>query len=69
MNASQRRIFRRAISTATGLAPGVKVHQEGRATVATVERLSPTGARNVLVKRGDNRRVLWPLSAVQAVPA
>ena len=69
MNASQRRTFRRILSAATGIVPGVKVTKDKGAKVATVERLSPTGGRNVLVKRGDNRRVLWPLSDVQAVPA
>lgn len=69
MNASQRRQFRRAVSASLGLVLGAKVMQDGKATTATLERVSPTGARNVLVKRRDNRRVVWPLSGLQAVPA
>lgn len=59
MNASQRRIFRRALSTATGIVSGSTVRKG--ATVGTVERVSPNGTRSVLVKRRDNRRVVWLL--------
>lgn len=73
MNASQRRVFRRALSTATGIIPGLKVcRMTGNgpgATVATVQSIAPTGKREVMVKRRDNRVVSWPLAAVMAVPA
>jgi hypothetical protein len=69
MNASQRRNFRRILSTATGIVPGLKLTRDKGAKVATVVQLAPGGSRNVLVRRGDNRRVLWPLADVQAVPA
>ena len=63
MNASQRRIFRRALSASLGLTIGQPVKHGS--TIATLERVSPNGARTLLVKCRNNRRVVWPLSACE----
>lgn len=69
MNASQRRITRRAISAATGIVAGLRMIREGYAKPVTVLQVSPGGRRNALVKRGDNHRVVMPLADLQALPA
>lgn len=69
MNASQRRQFRRALSAATGIRAGIRMIREGYAKPVTVLQVSPGGRRNVLVKRGDNHRVVMPLTDLQALPA
>lgn len=60
MNASQRRIFRRALSASLGLAVGMSVQRED-GKKARILQVSPTGGRDLLVKRADNRAARWPV--------
>ena len=69
MNASQRRTLRRAITKATGFVTGslVKLKNGKTNSQYVVERVIPGGKREVLVKRGDNRRVTFPVGELVAV--
>lgn len=69
MNASQRRILRRATAKAMGLIEGTAIINS-KGTAATLVRVSPTGGRNVKVKRkSDSRMVLWPLTSLATAHA
>lgn len=69
MNASQRRVSRRQVSSilpTLGFHPGAIVSRQTAkgTTQASVIGAAENGTKAVRVKRRDNRTVVWPLSAI-----